>query len=75
MQEKLLSDNPHTTFIIAHRLSTVMKADEILVINQGEIVERGNHQKLIKEKGLYADLFKIQSGAFLLADEGKNSTL
>lgn len=64
-----------TTFIIAHRLSTVMKADEILVIDKGEIVERGSHEKLIKSKGLYSELFNIQSGAFLLAEGEENSKL
>jgi len=58
-----------TTIIIAHRLSTVMKADKILVLNKGKIVEEGTHQKLIEEDGLYAKLFKIQSGAMLFTDK------
>ena len=50
-----------TTFIIAHRLSTVRSADEILVLNQGNIVERGTHSRLLKdEEGFYAKLLKLQ---------------
>lgn len=50
-----------TTFIIAHRLSTVRSADEILVLNQGEIVERGKHQELLRnEDGFYSKLLKLQ---------------
>lgn len=58
-----------TTIIIAHRLSTVMKADKILVLDKGKIVEEGNHSELIKKDGLYAKLFKIQSGAMLFSDK------
>lgn len=50
-----------TTFIIAHRLSTVRTADKIFVINQGEIVEEGKHQELsVKENGFYSNLLKLQ---------------
>jgi ATP-binding cassette subfamily B protein len=50
-----------TTFISAHRLSTVRSADEILVLNQGKIVERGTHKELLKEKdGFYSKLLKLQ---------------
>ena len=50
-----------TTFIIAHRLSTVRSADEILVLHQGDIVERGTHSRLLKdEEGFYAKLLKLQ---------------
>lgn len=44
-----------TIIMIAHRLKTVRNADQILVINQGSLVQRGSHEKLIKEKGIYAD--------------------
>ncbi len=50
-----------TTFIIAHRLSTVRSADEILVLHQGDIVERGTHSRLLKdEEGFYTKLLKLQ---------------
>ena len=50
-----------TTIVIAHRLSTIRKADQILVLEQGEIVERGNHDELIDKKGRYHDLYTYQS--------------
>ena len=49
-----------TTLVIAHRLSTVMKADRILVLDHGQILETGTHAALIKQGGLYARLAKIQ---------------
>jgi ATP-binding cassette subfamily B protein len=49
-----------TTLVIAHRLSTVQKADQILVINEGEIIERGSHHDLKKNKGLYEKLVSLQ---------------
>lgn len=57
--ESLMKDR--TTFVIAHRLSTIQKADQILVIEDGEIVERGKHQELIETKGRYFELFTYQS--------------
>ncbi len=50
-----------TTFVIAHRLSTIQQADQILVIEEGEIVERGNHDSLLAEEGRYHDLYTYQS--------------
>jgi len=50
----------HTTLVIAHRLSTVIDADEILVLDRGEIVEKGNHRELLAKNGLYAELWKNQ---------------
>ena len=50
-----------TTFVIAHRLSTIQKADQILVIEDGNIVERGKHDELINKKGRYFDLYTYQS--------------
>ncbi len=49
-----------TSFVIAHRLSTIRDADEILVINRGEIAERGTHESLLAGKGAYADLYNAQ---------------
>jgi len=50
-----------TTFVIAHRLSTIQKADQILVIEEGKIVERGKHDELLAKKGRYYDLYTYQS--------------
>lgn len=50
-----------TTIIVAHRLSTIIHADEILVVKDGEIVDRGTHQELIGQAGVYADMWKAQS--------------
>ncbi len=52
-----------TTFVIAHRLSTIQNADYILVLDHGEIIERGNHESLIAEKGYY---YQLYTGAFEL---------
>jgi ATP-binding cassette subfamily B protein len=52
-----------TSFVIAHRLSTVTQADQVLVIQQGEIVERGTHAELIAQQGVYANLYALQLGA------------
>jgi ATP-binding cassette, subfamily B, bacterial len=52
-----------TTFVIAHRLSTVRKADKILVLEQGRLVEQGTHEQLIERRGLYRQLHEIQNGA------------
>jgi ATP-binding cassette subfamily B protein len=49
-----------TTLAIAHRLSTIMAADVILVIDKGEVVERGTHQALLAQNGLYAKLYHEQ---------------
>ena len=50
----------HTTIIVAHRLTTVMQADEIFVIDQGKIIDRGSHEALLKRPGLYRRLWDIQ---------------
>src|SRR5690606_13853372 len=51
-----------TTIAIAHRLSTIQDADLILVLHKGEIVERGNHQQLLAQKGLYYKMYLLQNG-------------
>ena len=50
-----------TTFVIAHRLSTIQQADQILVVEEGNIVERGKHDELIAKKGRYYELYTYQS--------------
>lgn len=55
----IMSEN-RTTVIIAHRLSTVVDADEIIVLDQGEIVERGTHQSLLEKEGVYAGMWMRQ---------------
>ena len=50
-----------TTFVIAHRLSTIQKADQIFVVEEGDIVERGKHEELIKRKGRYFELYTYQT--------------
>lgn len=64
--EKLVQDalenlmKNHTSLVIAHRLSTIRNADLIIVLKNGEIVERGNHQELIEANGYYKSLCEIQ---------------
>lgn len=54
-----------TTFVIAHRLSTIRNADQILVLKNGRIIERGSHEELLKQQGLYARLARIQNTTFI----------
>jgi ATP-binding cassette subfamily B protein len=49
-----------TSFVIAHRLSTIRNADTVLVVNGGEIVQRGTHRELLSEEGMYKDLYLMQ---------------
>lgn len=55
--------------IIAHRLSTIKACDEILVMEQGEIVERGTHEELLEKKGAYYKLWEMQQGNFMVNSE------
>ena len=64
-EEKILSNiqdemKRMVTIIITHRLSTIRKADEIIVIKNGEVIERGTHISLMKDAGYYAKVFKNQ---------------
>ena len=52
-----------TTFIISHRINTLSEADQILVLEEGRIVQRGTHASLIKEDGLYKRIWALQEGA------------
>lgn len=60
-----------TTFIIAHRISSVKNADLILVLNHGKIVERGTHGELLQKRGYYYDVFKNQMGDFDVSAVGE----
>lgn len=56
--DKLMADR--TSFVIAHRLSTIKNADLILVMKDGDIIEKGTHEELLAKKGFYADLYNSQ---------------
>jgi len=66
-----------TTFVIAHRLSTIRRAEQILVVEQGRIVERGNHAVLFAQRGRYYGLYTRQHGLeanlFLAPGEGDDA--
>jgi subfamily B ATP-binding cassette protein MsbA len=63
-----------TTFVIAHRLSTIRRADQILVVEQGQIIERGTHEQLYAAAGRYYDLYTrqhdLEHNLFLAPGEG-----
>lgn len=61
--EKLMKGR--TSIVIAHRLSTIAKLDRIVVLDNGKVVEDGAHEKLLKQKGIYAKLWSHQSGGFI----------
>jgi ATP-binding cassette, subfamily B, bacterial MsbA len=56
--EQLMADR--TTFVVAHRLTTIQRADRILVINKGRLVEEGTHASLMEQKGLYHYLYTLR---------------
>jgi len=62
--------NGRTTIMIAHRLSTLKKADKIIVVDEGKIAEMGSHNELMEKRGKYYKLVKIQSLASELGDNG-----
>ena len=59
----LFRSQNRTTLVIAHRLSTVVEADEIIVLDKGVIAERGTHRGLLKKKGIYAAMWNRQRQA------------
>ncbi|MDP8269024.1 MAG: ABC transporter ATP-binding protein [Candidatus Tenebribacter davisii] len=76
-------DNKATTFIISHRLTTLVEADVIIVLDQGEVVQQGTHQELIEQEGLYKRVWSIQNSLEVelslkeelsLKKDGKNET-
>src|SRR5699024_769503 len=56
--ERLLANR--TSFVVAHRLSTIRDADNIIVMNHGDVIETGTHDQLMAQKGFYADLYNSQ---------------
>ena len=59
-----------TSFVVAHRLSTIQSADQIIVMNHGQIVETGTHNTLLAQNGFYADLYNSQFEGNVTMDEG-----
>ena len=49
-----------TSFVIAHRLKTILDADKIVVLKDGKVIEQGNHQELLDQKGFYSELYNNQ---------------
>jgi ATP-binding cassette subfamily B protein len=58
-----------TALVVAHRLSTVARMDQLIVMDRGRILEQGSHEELLRAEGVYARLWQHQSGGFLDADE------
>jgi ATP-binding cassette subfamily B protein len=71
MIQKALGEIEASKIIIAHRISAVKNADEIIILEEGQIVERGSHEKLLKEKGYYYKTFMAQYGDHLEAQSSK----
>jgi ABC-type transport system involved in Fe-S cluster assembly fused permease/ATPase subunit len=61
IQGSINAQEDRTCLIIAHRLSSIMHADQILVIDKGQVVEQGSHESLLREKGMYAALWRAQN--------------
>ncbi|HZB97195.1 MAG TPA: hypothetical protein VE219_01215, partial [Candidatus Sulfotelmatobacter sp.] len=59
-----------TMLLISHRFSSVRSADRIYVLSQGRVVEQGRHEELMRNSGLYAELFNLQAASYLSAADG-----
>lgn len=70
--QKALTQIPATKIIIAHRISAVRNADEIIILNDGKITERGTHDLLLKEKGYYYQTYQAQYGNYAFAKDNAN---
>ncbi len=64
----------HTTIVIAHRLSTLMHADRIVVLNAGRIAQMGTHDELLAEQGLYRRLWKLQTEIEVTGDAAASAS-
>ncbi|MFF0312873.1 ABC transporter ATP-binding protein [Streptosporangium sp. NPDC004379] len=64
-----------TALVVAHRLSTVVRMDRLIVLNQGRVVEQGTHGELLRAQGPYARLWHHQSGGFLIDDDAQDALL
>jgi ATP-binding cassette subfamily B protein len=57
--DRLMTDR--TTFVIAHRIQSIMNADQILVFDRGEVVQHGTHEELVAQEGIYKEIYDIQT--------------
>ncbi|WP_134699231.1 ABC transporter ATP-binding protein [Ammoniphilus sp. YIM 78166] len=60
-----------TTIMVSHRISTIMDCNQIIVMDNGRIIEQGNHYSLLQQEGIYAQMYKIQQAGFDLEHEGR----
>ncbi len=70
--DKLLSGR--SSFVIAHRLSTIRNADQVLVLDEGQIIERGTHKELLEKRGFYYDLYMSQFRREVDEEEGEEAS-